>query len=100
MPEEEGAGALTPPEVAVSSLNPGGRPAAAIQARAVQVHDTPNSGVEIRAGESEDENIRRLLGGLGAYQNPLRPGAWQLDRRYRADAVRRLETAGYEVAGR
>ncbi|MBM3469198.1 MAG: hypothetical protein FJX73_00170 [Armatimonadetes bacterium] len=46
----------------------------------------------------EDENLKKLLGGLGAYQNPLRPGVWQVDHRYRAEAVRRLEAAGYAIA--
>ncbi|MDQ7840033.1 MAG: hypothetical protein RDU83_03270 [bacterium] len=96
MPEETSTAATT--EVPVSALNPGGRPAAAPHTPAVTVRDTVNSGVEIRATASEDENLKKLLGGLGAYQNPLRPGAWQVDHRYRAEAMRRLEAAGYSLA--
>lgn len=94
-----GAGTANPvtTEVPVSSPNPGGRPASAPQASAVDVRDTTNSGVEFRAGAPEDENLKKLLGGLGAYQNPLRPGVWQVDHRYRAEAIRRLEAAGYTV---
>ncbi|MDI6771071.1 MAG: hypothetical protein QME77_00595 [bacterium] len=98
MPEETGKAAPTTTEAPVSSLNPGGRPAAAPQTPAVTVRETVNSGVEIRAGASEDENLKKLLGGLGAYQNPLRPGAWQVDHRYRAEAIRRMEAAGYAIA--
>ncbi len=99
MPEENSTAASITTEVPVSSLNPGGRPASAPQIRAVEIRETVNSGVEIRAGAPEDENLKKLLGGLGAYQNPLRPGTWQVDHRYRAEAVRRLEAAGYAVAG-
>lgn len=84
-------------EVPVSSLNPGGRPAAAPQAPALQVLGTLNSGVEIRAEPSEDDNIKKLLGGLGAYQNPARGNTWQVDYRYYAEARRRLEAAGYTL---
>ena len=57
-----------------------------------------NSSVEIRGEASEDENLKKLLGGLGAYQNPVRSNAWQIDYRYYAEARRRLEAAGYKVA--
>lgn len=98
MPEETGTAPPATTEAPVSALNPGGRPAAAPQAPGVEVHETVSSGIEFRVGTSEDENIKKLLGGLGAYQNPLRPGAWQVDYRYRAEATRRLEAAGYAVA--
>jgi len=98
MPEEIGTAAPATTEAPVSSLNPGGRPASAPQATAVEVRETVNSGVEIRAGAPEDENLKKLLSGMGGYQNPLRPGAWQVDHRYRAEAIRRLEAAGYTIA--
>ncbi len=99
MPDENVTAAPSAVEVRVSSLNPGGRPASAPKTRAVKIRATVNSGVEIRATAPEDENLKKLLSGLGAYQNPLRPGVWQVDHRYRAEAVRRLEAAGYAVAG-
>jgi len=84
-------------EVPVSSLNPGGRPGALPQAPAVDVYGTINNSVEIRGQATENENLKKLLGGLGAYPNPLRRNAWQLDYRYYAEARRRLEAAGYKV---
>lgn len=97
------AGPATPAsgvEVPVSSLNPGGRPAAPPQVPALEAYGTPNQSVEIRANPSEAENVKKILGGLGAYQNPLRGNAWQIDYRYFAEARRRLEAAGYVIAGR
>ncbi len=85
-------------EVPVSSLNPGGRPGTPPKAPAVTAHGTINSSVEIRGEATEEENIKKLLGGLGAYQNPVRGNAWQVDYRYYAEARRRLEAAGYKVA--
>jgi len=85
-------------EVPVSSLNPGGRPGAPPKAPAVTAQGTINSSVEIRGEATEDENLKKLLGGLGAYQNPVRGNAWQVDYRYYAEARRRLEAAGYKVA--
>lgn len=87
-------------EVPVSSPNPGGRPAAPPQVPALEASGTPNQSVEIRADPSESENIKKILGGLGAYQNPLRGNAWQIDYRYFAEARRRLEAAGYVIAER
>jgi len=84
-------------DVPVSSLNPGGRPGALPQATAVDAYGTINNSVEIRGQATEDENLKKLLGGLGAYPNPLRRNAWQLDYRYYAEARRRLEAAGYKV---
>ena len=85
-------------DVPVSSLNPGGRPGAPLKAPALAAHGTINNSVEIRGEASEDENLKKLLGGLGAYQNPVRGNAWQIDYRYYAEARRRLEAAGYKVA--
>ncbi len=84
-------------EVPVSSINPGGRPGVAPQAAAIEVYGTINNSVEIRGEPGENENLKKLLGGLGAYQNPLRGSAWQVDYRYYAEARRRLEAAGYTV---
>jgi hypothetical protein len=87
-------------EVPVSSLNPGGRPGTPPKARALEVLGTINSSVEIRADAGEAENVKKLLGGLGAYQNPLRGNVWQIDYRYYAEARRRLEAAGYTITER
>jgi hypothetical protein len=87
-------------EVPVSSLNPGGRPGAPPQSPKIEAYGTINQSVEIRADPGEADNIKKLLGGLGAYQNPLRAGVWQVDYRYYAEARRRLEAAGYTVTER
>ncbi len=89
--------AATSLEVPVSSVNPGGRPGVAPQAITLEAHGTINSSVEIRGETGENENLKKLLGGLGAYQNPLRGNAWQVDYRYYAEARRRLQAAGYTV---
>ncbi len=81
-----------------TSENPGGQPAAAPQNPKIQAFGTITQSVELRCEASEDQNIRRLLGGLGAYRNPLR-GVWQLDYRYYAEALKRLQAAGYQVEG-
>jgi hypothetical protein len=85
-------------DVPVSSLNPGGRPGAPPKAATIEALGTINNSVELRAAATEDDNIKKLLGGLGAYQNPLRGGVWQLDYRYYAEARRRLEAAGYTIS--
>ncbi len=97
--QAKGAGApgTAAVEVPVSALNPGGRPGAPPQAKAVEAFGTINNSVEIRGAASEDENFEKLLGGLGAYQNPLRTNAWQVDYRYYTEARRRLEAAGYTI---
>ncbi len=87
-------------EVPVSSLNPGGRPGTPPQTATIEALGTVNHSVELRAAATEDDNIKKLLGGLGAYQNPLRGGVWQLDYRYYAEARRRLEAAGYTISER
>ncbi|MDR7422806.1 MAG: hypothetical protein QN125_07010 [Armatimonadota bacterium] len=87
-------------EVPVSSLNPGGRPGTPPGAPALEAFGTLNQSVEIRGEAGENENLKKILGGLGAYQNPLRGGAWQIDYRYYAEAKRRLEAAGYTLAER
>jgi hypothetical protein len=68
------------------------------QAPALEAYGTINNSVEIRGEPGENENLKKLLGGLGAYQNPLRGDAWQVDYRYYAEARRRLEAAGYTLA--
>jgi hypothetical protein len=82
-----------------TSDNPGGQPVVAPQNPKVQALGTINQSVELRCESSEDQNMRRLLGGIGAYRNPLR-GAWQVDYRYYAEAVKRLAAAGYQVEGK
>ncbi len=89
--------ASTSVEVPVSSLNPGGRAGAPPQAAALEVFGTLNQSVEIKADAVEHDNVKKLLGGLGAYQNPLRGDVWQIDYRYYAEARQRLEAAGYTI---
>lgn len=84
-------------DVPVSSLNPGGRPGAPPRAPALEAFGTLNQSVEIRGDAGENENLKKLLGGLGAYQNPLRSDSWQIDYRYYAEAKKRLEAAGYTL---
>lgn len=86
--------------VPVASHNPGASPLAPLSNPNLVAVGTINQAVEIRADPSEETNLRKLLGGLGAYANPLRGGAWQVDYRYWKEAKRRLETAGYKVEGR
>jgi hypothetical protein len=90
--------AAAPPafETPVSSLNAAGRPAGKPASGKVRAFATVTQGVELAVEKTEDENIKRLLGGLGAYLNPLR-GVWQIDYRYYAEAKRRLQQAGYEI---
>jgi hypothetical protein len=82
-----------------TSENPGGAPPAPPQNPQVRALGTITQSVELRCESSEDQNIRKILGGLGAYKNPLR-GAWQIDYRYYAEALKRLQAAGYQVDGR
>lgn len=82
-----------------TSENPGGQPVVAPQNAKIQAFGTINQSVELRADATEDQNIRRLLGGLGAYRNPLR-NSWQVDYRYYAEALKRLIAAGYQVEGK
>jgi hypothetical protein len=84
-------------ETPVSSLNAAGRPFAKPQNPKVKSFATVSQGVELTVDKLEDENVKKLLGGLGAYQNPLRRGVWQLDYRYYEEAKRRLTQAGYEI---
>jgi phosphotransferase system HPr-like phosphotransfer protein len=97
------AAAAARPAPAVPSLatseNPGGQPVAAPQNPKVQALGTINQSVELRCEATEDQNMRRLLGGLGAYRNPLR-NAWQVDYRYYAEALKRLTAAGYQIEGK
>ena len=82
-----------------TSDNPGGQPVVAPQNAKIEALGTINQSVELRADATEDQNIRRLLGGIGAYRNPLR-NAWQVDYRYYAEAVKRLTAAGYQIDGK
>jgi hypothetical protein len=82
-----------------TSDNPGGQPVVPPQNAKIQALGTINQSVELRADSTEDQNLRRLLGGIGAYRNPLR-GAWQVDYRYYAEAVKRLTAAGYQIQGK
>lgn len=84
-------------ETPVSAVNAAGRPVGKPQSLKVRAFGSVTQGVEIVADKSEEDNIKKLLGGLGAYANPLRNGAWQLDYRYYVEARRRLVQAGYEV---
>ena len=83
----------------VASRNPGGAPVAAPQHPEIRAFGTVTQAVELACDPSEDANLGKVLGGLGLYKNPLR-GVWQIDYRYYAEAVRRLETAGYQVDGK
>lgn len=97
---EAPAGAAAPEaafETPVSAVNAAGRPAVQPQSPKVTAAGSINQAVEFRAERTEDENLKKLLGGLGAYANPLRGGAWQVDYRYYAEARHRLEQAGYEI---
>ncbi len=94
------ADAVTPTAVAetpVSALNAAGRPAVKPQNPKVRVVGTLNQAVEFTAEKSEEENLKKLLGGLGAYANPLRGGAWEVSYRYYPEARQRLEQAGYTI---
>ncbi|GBD28056.1 hypothetical protein HRbin31_00068 [bacterium HR31] len=86
--------------VPVASHNPGGSPISPPANPNLVAVGTINQAVEIQADPAEDANLRKLLGGLGAYPNPLRRGAWQVDYRYWKEAKRRLEAAGYKVEAR
>lgn len=100
-PEEARPAAQAPSvPVPVASHNPGGSPITQPVNPNLVAVGTVNQAVEVQADPSEDANLRKLLGGLGAYQNPLRRGAWQVDYRYWKEARRRLEAAGYKVEGR
>jgi hypothetical protein len=99
-PATPGAGPARPTVPGkATSANPGGAPVAAPQNPKVEALGTITQSVELRADASEAQNLERLLGGLGLYRNPVR-GTWQLDYRYFAEARKRLEAAGYQVAGR
>lgn len=81
----------------VSSLNAAGRPAAAPQQPKLRAYGSVNYAVEIQCETTERENLRKILGGISAYENPLRGGAFTIDYRYYAEARSRLQRAGYEI---
>ncbi len=101
-PAAEAKAAAQAPSVPapVAAANPGGSPLAPPANPNLVVVGTINQAVEIHADPSEEANLRKLLGGLGAYPNPLRGGAWQVDYRYWQEAQRRLSQAGYKVDAR
>jgi len=102
-PEQQTAaptGAAPTLDAFVSSLNAAGRPAAAPQNAQLQAFASVNYGVEITCAPTEEDNLRKILGGIGAYQNPLRGGAFQIDYRYYTEAKARLARAGYTVEER
>jgi hypothetical protein len=98
-----GAAARTAPAAGqkawATAENPGGQSPVPPQNPKVEAFGTITQSVELRCEKSEDPNFTKLLGGLGAYRNPLR-GVWQLDYRYYAEALKRLRAAGYQVEGR
>jgi hypothetical protein len=81
----------------VAAHNPGGTPVSAPASPRLKAAGTISQAVEVRADPAEDANLRKLLGGIGAYQNPLRNNAWQVDYRYWKEARKRLRNAGYEI---
>ncbi len=92
-PAQPGATLETP----ISAINAAGRQAGKPQNPKIRALGTVNQAVELVAEKSEEENLKKLLGGLGGYANPLRGGAWELSYRYYPEGRRRLEQAGYEV---
>lgn len=85
------------PETFVSSVNAAGRPAGAAKEPKIRAFGSVNFGVELQAAPAEDENILKIIGGIGGYKNPVRAGAFQIDYRYYPEAKARLERAGYTV---
>lgn len=85
-------------ETFVSSLNAAGRPAGAPTNPQLQAYGSVNFAVEIVGDKSEEENLRKLLGGIGGYQNPLRGGVFTIDYRYYGEAKQRLERSGYTIS--
>jgi len=84
-------------DVPVSAANAAGRPVERVQGRKVRAYGTVNQAVDIVAPPEDADNLKKLLAGISGYQNPLRPGAFQVDYRYYQEARRRLEAAGYAV---
>jgi hypothetical protein len=91
------AGSVPPSQPTVASHNPGGAPVSAPGNPKLEAVGTISQAVEVRGDPAEDANLRKLLGGIGAYQNPLRGNVWQVDYRYWSEARKRLRSAGYEV---
>ncbi|MCS7172237.1 MAG: hypothetical protein N0A24_02305 [Armatimonadetes bacterium] len=87
-------------EVFVASQNPSASPLLPPQNPALRAFGTINQAIEIEADPTEEQNLRKLLGGLGAYPNPLRQNRFQLDYRYWREAKKRLEAAGYKIEQR
>lgn len=84
-------------EAPVSAANAAGRPVERVAGKKLHAFGTVNQAVDIVASPEDAENLKKLLGGISGYQNPLRRGAFQVDYRYYKEARRRLEAAGYEI---
>lgn len=89
--------AAAAPETFVSSANAAGRPAGAAKESKIRAYGSVNSAVELQVAPSEEENVLKLIGGIGGYKNPVRAGAFQVDYRYYPEAKTRLERAGYQI---
>jgi hypothetical protein len=99
-PQPAGAGpaaASAAPETFVSSANAAGRPAGAAREPKIRVYGSVNFGLELQVAPAEEENVLKLIGGIGGYKNPVRAGAFQVDYRYYPEAKARLERAGYQI---
>src|SRR3972149_11727848 len=59
-------------ETFVSSLNAAGRPATPPANAQLRAYGSVNFAVEIVGEKSEEEKLRKLLGGIGADHNPVR----------------------------
>lgn len=84
-------------ETFVSSANAAGRPAGAAKETKIRAFGSVNFGVELQVAPAEEDNVLKLIGGIGGYKNPVRAGAFQIDYRYYPEAKARLERAGYQI---
>jgi hypothetical protein len=92
-----GAAAAAALETFVSSANAAGRPAGTAKEPKIRAFGSVNSSVELQVAAAEEENVLKLIGGIGGYKNPVRAGAFQVDYRYYPEAKARLERAGYQL---
>jgi hypothetical protein len=83
-----------------ASLNPGGAAIAAPLHPKITALGTINQGIELTFDAAEEANVKKILGGIGAYANPLRARRWQIDYRYWKTAKQRLTEVGYQVEGK
>lgn len=84
-------------ETFVSSANAAGRPAGAAKETKIRAFGSVNFSVELQVAPAEEDNVLKLIGGIGGYKNPVRAGAFQVDYRYYPEAKARLERAGYQI---